>query len=413
MNKLVLEFAHSEGKIQLSRTVFRLSSGRQFVAVRGKTSGAYKCAGSFQWTPAVKAVCIFFIRALACYLGHKPNTEALLSGSRGSLASSLDYAIDKEPQWLCDMFGQDDAGKSNLRSLVFRSNPGAKRLGPVSIIINESVLAPGNIKVFVDAVRIHDCAFLDSIVAALSDELQTNSAQLPVLSFASSMALTQSKRSETWKRRAAVRAVPVNEFGGLPQIEPADDANIADIFTYEEEEFPGHHATIERLHEWRDHDAANFMCIKIPGESVMGYYILFLLKPESMRRFLAGELLEDDVRAADLIEPTADNYSQQTDAHICVFASKRPFSLFTVDLFWHLLGRIGYMAQIGSLSTIYAEATTDEGERLLKRFKFEPSYNPYHKGDPLFQLRLTPATIRQWQQCYTDRSFSQPAMPVL
>lgn len=119
MIRLILEFAHHNGDIQLERTHFFLSAKKEFITVRGKTSGAYMCAGSFQWTPAVKAVCVLFLQVLARSLSELTYTEALISGMRGSLASSLDYAIDKEPQWLCDMFGLDSAGKSNLRRLLF------------------------------------------------------------------------------------------------------------------------------------------------------------------------------------------------------------------------------------------------------------------------------------------------------
>jgi hypothetical protein len=151
------------------------------------------------------------------------------------------------------------------------------------------------------------------------------------------------------------------------------------------------------------------MCIKSAGEPLMGYYILFFLKPEPMNRFLSGTLLEDDVRADDLIDPTAANYSRQKDAHICVFASKRHSSLFTVDLLWHLLGRIVYLSKFGALSRIYAEATTAEGEQMLRRFNFVLAPHQSHSGDPLFECRLTSDVIAQWQKWYSQRSFAQPA----
>lgn len=248
--------------------------------------------------------------------------------------------------------------------------------------------------------------FLNNIICVLSDDVPSNKALSA--SFASSMLITQMKRNEIWRRKIISKTSSANQHDELPQIATVEDSDIEDIFEYEKREFPGHHATKTRLREWRDHDLSNFMCIKVPGEEVMGYYILFFLKPASMQRFLSGELLEDDICASDLIQPTADNYSHQTDVHICVFASKRHFSLFTVDLLWHLLGRIVYLGQFGRISRLYAEATTPEGQRILERFKFKPCHNPDYKGDSLFQLTVTPAIIKQWQEKYTQRSFSYP-----
>ena len=171
MARITLDFAYCDGQIQLEKTSFRLSSDLEFLAVRGKTAGAYTCSGSFQWTQAVKAVSVLFLHALANSFENSGTATPMISGKRGSLASSLDAAIDKEPQWLCDMFGLDESGKSNLRRLIFRSNPGGKRPGPVSITLNESDLPPENIQVLVDSIPIHDREFLNKIIAKLSDDL--------------------------------------------------------------------------------------------------------------------------------------------------------------------------------------------------------------------------------------------------
>lgn len=410
MPQLVLDFAHSNGQIQLERTAFKLNSGAEYVAVRGKTPGAYNCTGSFQWTPAVKAVCVLFLQAIVRDFAGEDKTSPTISGKRGSLASSLDYAIDKEPQWLCDMFGLDDSGKSTLRRLIFRSNPGGKRPSPVSVSLNESALPPENIRVLVDSMPVHDHAFLTNIIATLLDESGVSALGEKSASFESSMQHAQVKRADIWKRRMMIP--PKGEPDDcIPKIASVSYDDIDDIYEYEEQEFPGHHATKERLREWRDHDPSNFICIKSKDEPVMGYYILFLLKPESMKRFLSGELLEDDVRSSDMLEPTPENFKNQRDAHICVFASKRHASLFTADLLWHLLGRIIYLAEFGNLSKIYAEATTVEGERILKRFKFQPAQGISHNGDPLFETTITPEKLAQWHHWYAERSFAQTTTP--
>lgn len=167
MAQLTLHFAHNAGTIELEKTVFCSSAGVEFVAVRGKTSGAYGCIGSFQWTPAVKAVCVFFLQALRASRMRGKSNATMISGRRGTLASSLDYAINKEPQWLCDMFGLDASGKTNLRRLIFRSNTNVRRAGPVSITLNQSALPPENIAILLDSTPVHNRKSLNTIISAL------------------------------------------------------------------------------------------------------------------------------------------------------------------------------------------------------------------------------------------------------
>lgn len=118
--------------------------------VRGKSAGAYRGAGSFQWTSAVKAMCIMFLSAV------EDPDGVHLCGSAGSLAASLDYAITKQPIWLTDMFGTDSDGVCTIRRFVFRTNSERKRPGPVSLRINSSYLPIGSIEIVADGVVVQD-----------------------------------------------------------------------------------------------------------------------------------------------------------------------------------------------------------------------------------------------------------------
>jgi hypothetical protein len=233
MARITLDFAYNDGQLQLERTSFKLTSDLEFLAVRGKTAGAYKCSGSFQWTPAVKAVSVLFLHALAHSFENSDTATPTISGKRGSLASSLDYCIDKEPQWLCDMFGLDESGKSNLRRLIFRSNPGGKRSGPVSITLNESAMPSENIQVLVDSIPIHDREFLNNIIAKLSDDSNEQIKAKQSDSFDRSMLVAHEKRSAAWSHGSAVPKY--DDPDGIPKIETVDDVDIDDIFQYEEQ----------------------------------------------------------------------------------------------------------------------------------------------------------------------------------
>ena len=113
-------------------------------SVRGKTPGAYRSAGSFQWTSAVKALSLLLVKArIAC-------SDSFIQGETGSMAASLDLAISKQPTWLKDMFGCDQDGLTLARRMILRTNPERKRPGPVSLGLNSNYLDAKNIAIIID-----------------------------------------------------------------------------------------------------------------------------------------------------------------------------------------------------------------------------------------------------------------------
>lgn len=150
MAELTLWFQKSwTGSCELERTVFiENPSSIKIASVRGKTGGAYRNMGSFQWTPGVKALVIILLKALTHGINDDTIYEPLLEGERGSLASSLDYALDKQPDWMYSMFGADNNGNAYLRKLILRSNSGIRRGGTVALSLNEQLLAPQSIEVY-------------------------------------------------------------------------------------------------------------------------------------------------------------------------------------------------------------------------------------------------------------------------
>ena len=117
-------------------------------SVRGKTSGAQRNLGSFQWTPAVKALSFLLLNHLAEGRAEGAATSStgfILSGEAGTLASTLDYALSKQPAWLLDMFGVDKHGTPIINRLIRRTNPERKRPGPVSLALQPQ--APGTLRI--------------------------------------------------------------------------------------------------------------------------------------------------------------------------------------------------------------------------------------------------------------------------
>lgn len=146
---------------QLTEVLFRENSGEEYRrSIRGKTGGAFRFAGSFQWTSAVKALGLLVARAAL-----SPQNSAM-QGHGGSLAASLDYAISKQPVWITEMFGCDQRGISFARRLVLRTNPERKRPGPVVLAVNHVYLPTSAIEVFVDGEKCDENS-LRQLIASL------------------------------------------------------------------------------------------------------------------------------------------------------------------------------------------------------------------------------------------------------
>ncbi|NDC37488.1 MAG: hypothetical protein EBZ48_05495 [Proteobacteria bacterium] len=164
-NKILLDF---HGNIpELTQVIFNPRGSTPRTTVRGKTAGALKGAGTFQWTSAVRALSVIAVRAAISARTGAALTTAALSGMGGSLASTLDYAISKEPSWSCDMFGVDGNGRSLIRRMFVRTNSERKFPGPVVIGLNSAFLAPEQIIIRWDGALVSDVAQMDTLAQGL------------------------------------------------------------------------------------------------------------------------------------------------------------------------------------------------------------------------------------------------------
>ncbi len=142
-------------------------AGRTCASVRGKTSGAYRNVGTFQWTSAVRALCVLLVRTkLASLRGGEPFVVRM-SGELGSPAASLDYALTKQPRWLCEMFGTVGRGSAFAQRLFLRTNSNRKRPGPVTISLNERYLAASDLSINCGTQRIDSFEQLQKLYLAM------------------------------------------------------------------------------------------------------------------------------------------------------------------------------------------------------------------------------------------------------
>jgi diguanylate cyclase (GGDEF)-like protein len=179
--RLVLRFTVGTGgeEAALWQTEFH---HRQFApggrrTARGQDEGAHAVDGTFQWTAAVKVLTAYLLRCAAWGQRHPkgrcgdtgPDAECpALEGRRASPAATLNYAMSKKTQWLCDMFGTDGSGSPFLLELIRRSNADLKREGePVLLRLDVGALPPGRIEVVADGRRLANPEEIERLAGAI------------------------------------------------------------------------------------------------------------------------------------------------------------------------------------------------------------------------------------------------------
>ena len=154
-------------------------------SVRGKTAGAFRNVGSFQWTNAVKALSLLAVRAGLAQRVGVMRVEHYLAGEKGSLAASLDYAISKQPEWLVEMFGVDSMGITLMRRLIRRTNSERKRPGPVVLGFSDSALENLQFRFSMNGTPVKSISELEALVAYLTEEkcasLLVDGTELPAI----------------------------------------------------------------------------------------------------------------------------------------------------------------------------------------------------------------------------------------
>ena len=156
----------SQPQPQLIKTIFkpRLSL-TSLVSVRGRTAGAYRGAGNFIWSNAVKALMLFLFEAKTQHLaGFVPSAaQSTLDGKKGDPAHSLALAIKKEPQWMVDMFGANYHGQSNIRKLIKISNLYLNMGDTLALSLNLEELPPRKVQFYFDDLPLENLSGLNGL----------------------------------------------------------------------------------------------------------------------------------------------------------------------------------------------------------------------------------------------------------
>lgn len=157
----------SNGSISLQKASFQHPKlTAPLVSERG-TKATRVRNGTFRWSNGVRAFCALVVR----YKLYAPSsTQGEIKGESGSIASSLDYAMSKEPLWLTDMFGVDANGKSLVHRIVTRINPERKRPGPVVLQVNSKSLPKDDIHIYLNESRVTEPRGLFAILSSICPE---------------------------------------------------------------------------------------------------------------------------------------------------------------------------------------------------------------------------------------------------
>jgi diguanylate cyclase (GGDEF)-like protein len=168
---------------------------------RGREEGPREGGLSFPWSAAVKALAAYVLRYAAWGRRQRQGDCPILEGGRGTAAATLNYALSKKPDWLCDMFGADNLGSAFLPDLLKRRNPDLKREGvPVELWLDPRSLPPEQVEIVVAERRVEDAAEMEELAVAIGATcrpLKGRSATLLTLSLPGTIEeWTEAKRDE-------------------------------------------------------------------------------------------------------------------------------------------------------------------------------------------------------------------------
>lgn len=190
-SRLVLHFTEAN-PAELCETSFQHLhlAPAGFRAFRGKDLGAHPPhAGTFQWTGAVK-VLVFYLLRCAAWGRRNPDlangtTFPCLKGGRPSAALTLNNALSKKTDWICDMFGKDRRGRPNLLDLLLRSNADLKFQGqPVVLRLDQDQLSPCSIEVAVGCQRVEDADEIERLASLIEQSWRPKEGQGTLIRFA-------------------------------------------------------------------------------------------------------------------------------------------------------------------------------------------------------------------------------------
>ena len=173
MSELSLYF-YTKNVAELAKTEFTASAAGSIPLVSSRGKYAIHGGNTFQWTSSVRAL------ALLCAetsLARINLSKVVFAGEQGSAAASIDFAIEKMPNWLLEMFGEDSSGNPLIKTLVRRGNPHGKKPGPFLVSISENL----NLKIYIDNIEVNKKDSLFQLIEQLRSQTKFKAKSISLL----------------------------------------------------------------------------------------------------------------------------------------------------------------------------------------------------------------------------------------
>jgi hypothetical protein len=147
----------------------------------------------------------------------------------------------------------------------------------------------------------------------------------------------------------------------------------------------------DRYEQWLMLNPTIFICLLDRSRCVRGYFDVFPLRQDFMSLFVEGRVGEQDIRREHILQPRE---AKKADALYvggiavpeCRSHEGRKHAAMLV---WGLCKYLEHFYPTPPVRHLYAEATTKEGERLLRKFRFELVAGPNGRRDPYALYRTS------------------------
>jgi hypothetical protein len=168
----------------------------------------------------------------------------------------------------------------------------------------------------------------------------------------------------------------------------------------------------DRYEQWRLKNPRILVCLTDVNNQVAGYFDLLPIRPATMDLFVRGQVTEGSFTHDDLCTTSAGTRCDRLYlGGIAVrepetYAGRRNASI----LVWALLKFIECFHAVGKERTLYALASTPEGEELLHRFGFTLAATARDRNDHhnLYSLNFSRESLRQTLATLPDWSAMVP-----
>ncbi len=144
---------------------------------------------------------------------------------------------------------------------------------------------------------------------------------------------------------------------------------------------------------WHERDPGTFVCARLSGAPLAGYYSRLFLRPAVLEALKLGRVREKDLGPEDLI--SAEEITNQTSVYVFSLVVRAAYGPVTPLLLSHLGHELHRLYREGELRRVYALAATEAGKRLIEdRFGFSLVARAEDRPDrhPMYELELAEST---------------------